>query len=418
MIELIIAAIQAILQVIVIAGFGVLLTKAGYFDQSKQKWLSKVNMTFFTPCLLFTNIASTISLEKLITLWPIPMFFILFLLISWTTSQVILRIMGVQHNYQRFVIACSMFCNTNSLPVAIISSLAFSEAGHLLYWNSGDTPQDVAARGVAYCLFFAMFCNVIRWSYGYHLLQPDDDLEEHTTMKPFFENTIDVSYTNKQPPSSYSIQCPPENDTPNESSPLLPIQFNDQQPFYRRLTLVVKQCHRFMSPPLYAAFLALMVGLSPLQPYLFDKDAFLYPSVTKAIQSCGKAAVPLILVCLGSQLTLIAQEGSIFLFTQGSRAILASLVNRMIMAPMVVIGIVFVLLRYTQIKLMQDPMFVVTILILGCTPTAINLSQITQVSGVFEQEMMQVLFWSYGVMCVPIMTLVVLIALTMVDLWM
>jgi predicted permease len=68
-----------------------------------------------------------------------------------------------------------------------------------------------------------------------------------------------------------------------------------------------------------------------------------------------------------------------------------------------------------KIDLLQDPMFVVCIIILGSTPTAINLSQITQVSGMFEQEMMQVLFWNYAVICIPVMTAVVFIALAVVD---
>lgn len=39
-----------------------------------------------------------------------------------------------------------MFCNANSLPVAIISSLAVSEAGKTLYWGPDDTRDMVAAR--------------------------------------------------------------------------------------------------------------------------------------------------------------------------------------------------------------------------------------------------------------------------------
>lgn len=39
-----------------------------------------------------------------------------------------------------------MFCNTNSLPVAIISSLAVSEAGKTLFWGSNDSQDMVSAR--------------------------------------------------------------------------------------------------------------------------------------------------------------------------------------------------------------------------------------------------------------------------------
>jgi hypothetical protein len=39
-----------------------------------------------------------------------------------------------------------MFSNTNSLPIAVMTSLAVSEAGKLLYWKADDSRADVAAR--------------------------------------------------------------------------------------------------------------------------------------------------------------------------------------------------------------------------------------------------------------------------------
>lgn len=53
---------------------------------------------------------------------------------------------GIDRYYKRFILACVMFCNANSLPVAIISSLAVSEAGKTLYWGPDDTRDMVAAR--------------------------------------------------------------------------------------------------------------------------------------------------------------------------------------------------------------------------------------------------------------------------------
>ena len=41
---------------------------------------------------------------------------------------------------------CVMFCNANSLPVAIIASLAVSEAGKTLYWGPDDTQKMASAR--------------------------------------------------------------------------------------------------------------------------------------------------------------------------------------------------------------------------------------------------------------------------------
>lgn len=53
---------------------------------------------------------------------------------------------GLSPQYRRFVLACSVFGNTNSMPIAIITSLAVSEAGQILFWDADDSQEFVAAR--------------------------------------------------------------------------------------------------------------------------------------------------------------------------------------------------------------------------------------------------------------------------------
>jgi predicted permease len=56
------------------------------------------------------------------------------------------RCVGLDAYYRRFVLACVMFSNSNSLPLAMVTSLAVSEAGHVLFWNTDDTAETTAAR--------------------------------------------------------------------------------------------------------------------------------------------------------------------------------------------------------------------------------------------------------------------------------
>lgn len=82
----------------------------------------------------------------MLAFWPIPMFYLTFAIVNYSSSQIISRIVGLSPAYRRFVLACVMFSNSNSLPIATISSLAVSEAAHILYWGTDDTPEAVAAR--------------------------------------------------------------------------------------------------------------------------------------------------------------------------------------------------------------------------------------------------------------------------------
>ncbi|CDH57605.1 dynein light chain cytoplasmic [Lichtheimia corymbifera JMRC:FSU:9682] len=342
-----------------------------------------------------------------------------------------------------------MFSNTNSLPIAVITSLAVSEAGKVLYWDADDTQEAVAARGISYTLFYAIFGNLLRWSYGYRLLQiPIKDEEEEefdygTMTSDYGTSSGSGSIMSSSRPhspilfSGRSSKCgvnASRSTSVNETSgllssfPALPSDAADDQlpqddqlsmktHVKRKMATWARSIHQFMTPPLYAAFLAIAVGLiPPLKKLMYD--TFVHASVTLAIQSCGKAAVPIILVCLGAQLTDILEKQMQQQETHYNRKAVATAISiRMVLAPLVVIPIVLAFVRYgsAYAGVAADPVFSVMMIIVGCTPTAINLVQISQVTGAFEDEMLHLLFWSYGVVCVPVFTLVVFAALNIVD---
>ncbi|KAF9172013.1 hypothetical protein BGX20_006512 [Mortierella sp. AD010] len=78
--------------------------------------------------------------------------------------------------------------------MALIQSLAMSAAGSRLLRDGNDTMEQVAARGISYILFYAIFGNLVRWSYGFSLLVPKD-AEEQTVFQEHQEVT---EYTREQ----------------------------------------------------------------------------------------------------------------------------------------------------------------------------------------------------------------------------
>ncbi|KAI1316193.1 hypothetical protein EDD11_010365 [Mortierella claussenii] len=137
-----------------------------------------------TPCLLFTKIASTITWDQFKAFWPIPLFFAIFSGISWGVARLGSRILRYSSDEEKYVIASIVFSNTNSLPMALVQSLALSDAGTQLLRDAHDTKEQVAARAISYILFYAIFGNLIRWSYGYSLLVPKDPEEPPLALAP------------------------------------------------------------------------------------------------------------------------------------------------------------------------------------------------------------------------------------------
>lgn len=73
-----------------------------------------------------------------------------------------------------------VFGNSNSLPISLVISLSQTLKG--LHWDQipGDNDDEVAARGILYLLIFQQLGQLVRWSWGYHvLLAPKDKYPEY-----------------------------------------------------------------------------------------------------------------------------------------------------------------------------------------------------------------------------------------------
>lgn len=73
-----------------------------------------------------------------------------------------------------------VFGNSNSLPISLVLSLSQTIQG--LHWDRipGDNDDEVGARGILYLLIFQQLGQLVRWSWGYHvLLAPKEKYSEY-----------------------------------------------------------------------------------------------------------------------------------------------------------------------------------------------------------------------------------------------
>ncbi|RKP26904.1 auxin efflux carrier [Syncephalis pseudoplumigaleata] len=425
--SLVLAAIQAIVQVAVICTFGHILARKGYLSQPLQKGLSILSVKFFTPCLLFANTAASVTWDNFIQLWPLPVYFILFSCSAWLLAKAAARPLGLTVAQTRFVTAVLMFSNTNSLPIGLIESLTMSGAVAWLRWHDDDKHSLVAARGIAYIVFYSILGNVVRWSYGAHLLEQDLDAPQdvvvasnspssaHTTLAPAKDA---ASGAGGHGPTIYSAQYLAKTGEGSLS------RYPTLRRWWRRTRRACKPIVHYIKPVLTAPFLAALLGLvaalSPLRHLLIEPDGLLHATLFAAIRDCGEAAVPVILVCLGAQLTTLAMHrpAAIAPSQDGYTALEANLlpvsgtsstitpypsyrlvvpfviVSRLVLLPAIALAIVWVTLPFAG-GLREDPMFLFTVLLIGACPTTINLMTVCQANGQFERPMGRVLMWEY-----------------------
>ncbi|TVY59099.1 putative transporter [Lachnellula suecica] len=177
--HLVLLVFEAVMEVVCVSLPGYIVARQGMFDADKQKFVANLNVALFTPCLIFTKLASQLTADKLLELAVIPAIFVVQTLVSYLVSIIVSRAFRFKKRPANFVTAMGVFGNSNSLPISLVISLSQTLKG--LHWDKipGDNDDEVAARGILYLLIFQQLGQLVRWSWGYHvLLAPPEKYEE------------------------------------------------------------------------------------------------------------------------------------------------------------------------------------------------------------------------------------------------
>ena len=158
----------------------------------------------------------------------------------------------------------------------------------------------------------------------------------------------------------------------------------------------------FMNPPLWAMLVAIIVASFPeLQRLFFDEGPFVRNSVTRAVQQNAQVAVPLILVVLGANLArnTLPEESlaDIEHPREERKLIIASLLARMLLPTLFMAPFLALLAKFVPISILDDPIFIIVCFLLTGAPSALQLAQICQINNVYVSPMSKILFQSYVV---------------------
>ncbi|SCV74392.1 BQ2448_6824 [Microbotryum intermedium] len=157
-----------ILEVFFLCLVGWILAKKGIVDDKAKKILNKLNVSLFTPALLFSKVAFSLTPDKLADLIIIPIGFVICTVISAGVAFVIAKAFRLKKAQRNFAIACTMFQNSNSLPIALMQSLIGEKMP--LRWGPHDTKDQMLGRALSYLVLFSTLGIIVRWSFGVRLL--------------------------------------------------------------------------------------------------------------------------------------------------------------------------------------------------------------------------------------------------------
>ncbi|SCV02667.1 LAME_0H03950g1_1 [Lachancea meyersii CBS 8951] len=378
---------ESVLQVVIVSFAGFWCAYSGLLPKQGQKVISRLNVDLFTPCLIFSKLARSLSVAKILEIAVIPIFYAITTGVSFGSGKLMSRILGLDKDESNFVVANSIFGNSNSLPVSLTVSLAYTLPG--LLWDEipNDNSDNVASRGILYLLIFQQIGHVLRWSYGY--------------------NTLMRWSGDRGVPTAISVSEQlevPEQSLTNDSEGLSTYSGRTSGSFSKFRSKTSQICSKVMSamnPPLWSMVFSVLVAcIHPIQHEFFSKDGFINNTLSDAITQLGGISIPLILVVLGSN--LYPSQDTPQMTRNYKKMVFGSIVGRMILPSMVMLPIIALAVKYIKVSILDDPIFLVCGFILTISPPAIQLTQITQLNEFFESEMAGVLFWGYVVLSLPV----------------
>ncbi|BEI80618.1 hypothetical protein CcaverHIS002_0111470 [Cutaneotrichosporon cavernicola] len=173
---LLLTVFQSITEVVLLCIAGYVLASTGVTDKATQRKLNVINVSLFTPALLFSKVAFSLTPAKLKEMWIIPLSFVVITGVSALVAWSLAKLFKLNRSQTAFAICASMFQNSNSLPIALIQSLVGVVPG--LKWGKGDTKDAMLGRALTYLVLYSTLGMVLRWSYGVKLLASADEEEE------------------------------------------------------------------------------------------------------------------------------------------------------------------------------------------------------------------------------------------------
>ncbi|KAI3924781.1 hypothetical protein MKW92_028782 [Papaver armeniacum] len=411
------SAVVPLLKLISLTMIGLILAHPSVkmVPRATFKLLSKLVFALFLPCLIFTQLGKSITLEGLRTWWFVPVNVLISTLVGCALGYLVAIICKPPPEFFRFTVVMTAFGNTGNLPIAIIGSVCHSK----------DKPfgPDCHTNGIAYVSVSQWVAVILVYTLVYHMMEPPmeyydivdegmrdeeitpvhdmsrpllveaewpgmEDKETENSKRPFIATVFNsLSNFSHQSLSDSDVDAPMASSASSPKS----VRCLAEPKMVRRIRIVAEQTpvRHILQPPTIASFLAIIIGLVPaLNSFVFGEDAPL-AFITDSLEILAGAMVPSVMLILGGMLSEGPNDSKL-----GIKTIVGVSVARLVVLPVLGIGIV-ALADKMNILVDNDQMYRFVLLLQYTTPTAILLGAIASLRGYAVREASALLFWQH-----------------------
>ena len=371
---------------------------------SQTYWSEQVFV--YNPCLSVTNLISTLTAEKLLELWLLPVYSYILAAMGMLLGLCISAVFDKTGVYRPVVIASTACGNGFSLPLSMAGALMFS-----VDWIRDDPD---AERLYTYIFLYVITAGTIMFGPIYYIMgvsrredrlctttasNEDGDEEEGED-----SSLLGVAGCGGSDYDSSSMYAAKSHHVTTSAAAARSGNASEAIMAPTPRLGAVAFLRKIVNPPLLASFTGVTLAcISPI------REAFLGTVLFDSIQSIGVASPPVMLINLGAQMSLQDRSaGRAVPF----RLMFSIVIGRLVLMPL---GTSIVIFGSVAAGLLPpDRILLLLLLLQGATPTAMSLGTISQMHGVWMDEMAEIMF-VVNVVSVPFFTLSVAAFLALLD---
>lgn len=418
--ETILSAVVPLMKLLSLTVIGLVLAhpKLKIVPKATFKLLSKLVFALFLPCLIFTHLGKSITLQNASLWWFIPVNVLLSTIIGCILGYLVAIICRPPPQFFRLTIIMTGFGNTGNLPIAIIGSVCH---GH-------DQPfgPDCHTKGFAYVSFAQWVAVILVYTLVYHMMEPpleyyeivavDNEVEEEPMADVSRPLLVEAEWPGMEDKETEHSKTPfiarvfnsmlsvsesglPDIDLSEDAAasgvaePSSPRSLHclAEPRVVRKIRIVAEQTpvRHVLQPPTIASLLAIIVGFVPIfKSFVFGEDAPL-SFFTDSLDILAGALVPSVMLILGGMLAEGPNESNL-----GLKTTVGIVVARLLLLPLLGLGVV-ALAEKLNLLVDGDDMYRFVLLLQYTTPSAILLGAIASLRGYAVCEASSLLFWQH-----------------------
>eukprot|EP00434_Breviolum_minutum_P005802 symbB.v1.2.005116.t1/scaffold295.1/size237168/5 len=359
-----VTSVHGVAKIVLICAAGAYLEKAGILHKEMRKGVSEMFVKLLLPCLLFTRILPTISVEtlpKLAWLAAANLVYVSMGLLIGSLSVLVCQ-PGTQ-SMRRILTATPAIGHANSIPFLLVG---------LIVTQDPTFGEDDASTAQGYVALYLIMHSITLWGVGMNVIKEKEDDPPNEPPDIGIDGIGHADHGDLPLPTVLGRSEPSAVESPPRAS---------------RLSTLKSWIPGWLNRPMATAMFTAILGFIPGAKGFFVSGPL--RTVFGAMSSLGTAGPSISLLSVGA---LFVADGLPRPSLVGYVPLFALIVGRLIILPACCIALWMTLRRHVSF-FPRDPALMLVMCIECCTPTAYNLVTVCILKGIRTQQLTTGLFY-------------------------